>query len=307
MLVNIMIEVLEFESVTRESFGVAALKDTEFRPWAEHEDDLEVYCIPERYMFHPTPSNTFVLKNRPSISDLIRKKLPDEHKNRNMEEVIFDALKTFKSPYGPVGEIHSKSVYDRCECIDPATGFHDFHPTCCQPSVVVAKILFTQEEAERKAKEDEESADLYAYAYEEVDDFLFSKEGKKALKVEVKLRKKFNKRDIRKKKKRLKELKKEHSAAKIALKNVKERKRQFEKGAAIAFHRFKNKGEAIVAENEAIQGVQDAYESTLRLKEDLALSYQQKKKNMQAWMSAASVDLSEAVGEKLTKKVQYLI
>jgi hypothetical protein len=303
MLCCRLIDILEFESVTRESFGVAAIKDTETRSWGEFGDDVEVFNVPERYLFEKTPANNFVSKDRPSVGDLIRKKLPEEHKHRDMKEIVFDALKTFRSPYGPAGEINAKVIYDRCECIDPATGFHDFHLTCALPSVSIVKVLFTVEEATRKEKEDEESGELYAYAYEEVDDFLFSKEGKKALKTEVRLRRKFCKRDIRKKKRTVKELGMEHKQAKRALRAVQDRKKQFDKGAAIAFHRFKNAGEAIVAVDEAIQVVQDAQETQLRVKEELKACKLKLKEKNPVWTGEAGVDLSEAVGEKLTKKV----
>ena len=108
---------------------------------------------------------------------------------------------------------------------------------------------------------------------------------------------------VRKQKKYLKVLAREYKDAKKDLKEIQDRKKQFEKGAAIAFHRFKNAGEAIVAVDEAIQVIQDVHESQLRLKEELKACKLKLKQKANVWMGEASVDLSEAVGQKLTMKV----
>ena len=155
-VLNELVQLLEEEVKSRARFGEAVLDEYMVRDWGENDSDTNCYAIAAYALVRGTPANDFVREDRPSMLELLFERLPQSDAYQYDMAAVVDAINTFVGPYGRVAEITEEPIeFDRCECIDPETGFQLRHEACMQKAVVIQKVIYTTEEAARKRREED--------------------------------------------------------------------------------------------------------------------------------------------------------
>ena len=197
-VLNELVQLVEEEVKSRLRFSEATLDEYMVRDWGENDSDVNCFAIAAYALVRPTAANDFVREDRPSLLELLYARLPQSGAYQYDMQAVVDAINTFVGPYGRVAEITEEPVeFDACECIDAETGFQQRHEACLQKAVVIQKVIYTEEEAARKRREEDLVFRMVEAVKAEVHAWLVKPFGRKKLVAEAKRRRKALKRTIR--------------------------------------------------------------------------------------------------------------
>ena len=226
----------------------SAVVTTGQRPWGIQKQMMNVWIVGLQCLLKDTPENKIHRKGRPSIMSLIEKELPPMPFPFTID-LMKDALRLYTSPYGQVADTEN-FTFDDCDCVGGPKNKPLRHDPCKKAAVVMCISVYTEEEAERRAVEDEDMYLMFDEVSEEIDVYLSSDEGMKAHELEVKRREETLAEDI--------ELRDDIKtgeilklrAARGVIVDVERRKKAFEDQEDFASHGFKNISEPISLINE---------------------------------------------------------
>lgn len=126
MILEALLRVIEDEIAVRNNpetaiatrFSENVLRDDLIRPWGRNREKVLCYGISSKALLEETMKNYYVQEDRPSLYDLTKQSLPDSIFEYS-DEILKDAMKNFRSPYGEVAAWDEKVPYDSCEVGEP--------------------------------------------------------------------------------------------------------------------------------------------------------------------------------------------
>jgi internalin A len=296
-ILNEMLGVIEEEMKQEDPrFSDAVIDPYVFRSWGEGGLDINCYAIPEWAIREDTPGTSeFVTEERPSLLKITYARLPQNPRFKYDWEAFAEAVHTFRGPYGVVAFHHREDdpvKFDRDERVDEE-GFAIRMDPCVLPAIVIAKVIYTPDEAERKRKEMEMVARMVEDVKADVQYWLFTGIGAKMLKKEVARRKKNLKKLTRKRKKRFAELKLEVRKALEAVQLVNHRKVHFDRKHVLPMHNFQNKDETHDLIEDTNRVMQQLAEKLRKTEKSLMKCLQKKKWAHQEWVEEAIQDMKD--------------
>ena len=218
------------------------------RPWGINGSMCNVTIISLSALLKYTPENKIHRHGRDSIFSLVEKEMPMMPFPFTVD-LLKDALRLYMSPYGQVADTE-QVVFPSCDCVGGPKNKPQRHDPCKKPSVVLAISVYTEEEADRRAVEDDEFYQKFDEISEDVKIYLSSESGMKLHEKEVKKREIILYEDV--------ELRDDIKTGEIIkIRGVREvilsaerRKKAFEEGEEFANHGFKSISEPIAIINE---------------------------------------------------------
>lgn len=171
-----------------EDFGRAVLKEVR-RPWGRNGELVNCYVISMHALLRDTPPNKYYQPNgRPAMIHAISANMPKTSFPFS-KELLKDSLRLYVSPYGQIADTENIE-YVTCDCIDERRLKPLSHEPCEKPSVVLIKIIYTEEEAARRDEEE----DMFSIKFDELDSeirlWLNTDEGYDLLCKQIKIRRK---------------------------------------------------------------------------------------------------------------------
>ena len=146
-----------------EEFGRAVLKTTR-RPWGRNGELVNCWVVSMHALLRDTPPNKYYQPDgRPAMIHSIRDLMPKTSFPFS-KELLKDSLRLYLSPYGQIADTENIEYLD-CDCIDEKRLKPLSHEPCEKPSVVLVKIIYTEEEASRRDEEE----DMFSIKFEEID------------------------------------------------------------------------------------------------------------------------------------------
>lgn len=218
------------------------------RPWGIKKSMINTWAVGLQCLLKDTPENKIHRKGRPSIMSLIEKELPPMPFPFTVD-LLKDALRLYVSPYGQVADTENVT-YPNCDCVGGPKNKPMRHDPCKKASVVLALSVYTEEEADRRAVEDDEYYAQFDEISEDIQLFLQTEEGKKMHEREVRRREESLAEDVE-----LRDDMKTGEILKIrqcrgTIVEIERRKRAFEEGEEFAAHGFTELAEPIALINE---------------------------------------------------------
>mmetsp|Transcript_35485 Transcript_35485/g.66233 ORF Transcript_35485/g.66233 Transcript_35485/m.66233 type:complete len:1350 (-) Transcript_35485:239-4288(-) len=176
------------EAKLSEDYGRAVLKETR-RPWGRNGELVNCYVISMHALLRDTPPNKYYQpEGRPAMIHAISKYMPKTSFPFS-KELLKDSLRLYLSPYGQIADTENIE-YLACDCIDDRRLKPLSHEPCEKPSVVLIKIIYTEEEAARRDEEE----DMFSIKFDEIDSevrlWLNTDEGYDLLNKQIKIRRK---------------------------------------------------------------------------------------------------------------------
>jgi Leucine-rich repeat (LRR) protein len=296
-ILNELLAVIEEELKQEDPrFSDAVIDPYVFRSWGEGGLDINCYAIPAWVVKDDTPgSSEFVKDERPSLLKITYARLPQNPRFKYDWEAFAEAVHTFRGPYGMVAYHHTEEetvLFDRDERVDEE-GFAIRLDPCELPAIVISKVIYTPDEAERKRKEMEMVARMVEDVKADVQYWLFTGLGSKMLKKEVARRKKNLKKLTRKRKKRFAELKVEVKKALEAVELVNHRKTHFDRKHVLPMHNFKNKDETHDLIEDTNRVMQQLAEKLRKCENSLMKCLHKKNWAHQEWVDEAIQDMKD--------------
>ena len=256
------------ETKVASRFSENVLRDDLVRPWGRDREKVNCYAVPINVLLKETKANYFVSEDRESLYDVVKEGLPDTIFEYT-EDVLRDAMKNFKSPYGEVAFWDEKVPYDACECIDEKTGEEAKHLPCVVRSVVIVKTIYSAAESKRRADEETVLEGHFTAVEANIQAWIEKIAGVKSMGGEVLSRTKGAKAGLELTKKKIKEVEeKELVHVKDLQKAALQRKKDFEDGKAKVFHKIDTPEEAVKVVQDADKKVKECEASIAALKED---------------------------------------
>jgi hypothetical protein len=185
-VLNTMLSVLlEFSKDDR--FGRATLTQTR-RPWGREGEMVNCWVVSLHALLRDTPRNKFQPEGRASLLSVMAERMPDSTFPFTID-LLKDALRLYASPYGQIADTEM-ITFEACDCIDEKRRKPLYHVPCEKSSVVLTKVIFSQEEALRREMEEKELTKKFVDIDNDIRLWISTAEGKKELKKELKRRKK---------------------------------------------------------------------------------------------------------------------
>ena len=177
-----------------EDFGRAVLTETR-RPWGRNGELVNCWVVSMHALLRDTPPNKyFQPTGRLAMIHSIRDHMPKTSFPFS-KELLKDSLRLYLSPYGQIADTENMEYLD-CDCIDERRLKPKSHEPCEKPSVVLVKIIYTEEEASRRDEEE----DMFSIKFDELDSeiklWLDTEEGYLAMKKQRDLRRKLISEDL---------------------------------------------------------------------------------------------------------------
>lgn len=171
-----------------EDFGRAVLRETR-RPWGRNGELVNCWVVSMHALLRDTPPNKYYQPNgRPAMIHSISDNMPKTSFPFS-KELLKDSLRLYLSPYGQIADTENMEYLD-CDCIDEKRLKPKSHEPCEKPSVVLVKIIYTEEEASRRDEEE----DMFSIKFDELDGeirlWMNTEEGYLNLKKQRELRRK---------------------------------------------------------------------------------------------------------------------
>lgn len=157
-----------------------------YRPWGRKSEKIPVWCISLNALLRDTPPNKLQRKGRPSLLSMVKEALPPMPFPFTVD-MLKDSLRLYLSPYGQVGDT-VQETFPSCDCIDDRTKKPKKHAECKKTSVVVARSIYTDEEADRREWEEDEFINKFEEIENDIKIFFETEKGKAAREKEVKSR-----------------------------------------------------------------------------------------------------------------------
>ena len=159
------------------------------RPWGEGGAPEECFFIAPDTIFHDVmETNRIGIEKMilPSIDRVLkireRRGFKDEVFPYTQDQVE-DAISHYIGPYGPVGLVHDSTPFS-CGC-EEMLRRGKMHVPCLRRGYTLLQFLYTPEEAERKASEEDSVTQALKKITTELAAFLETEEGVKRLRLEV--------------------------------------------------------------------------------------------------------------------------
>ena len=231
------------------------------QPWGRNKENVQCFAFPMKYLFQDLEPNHFFEDGCSSIWNMAKEELSHNENDFNQNsETILKAF-TFQSPYGKVSSV-KKVSYDTCICVDEKNNLIR-HRNCRQESIVISKIIYTAEEAERRSEE-ENMMDKYLNIVEtRIDDFCKGRKGQKIVNAETKLRRNMITNELKQLNVNLKQTKNELNIAREAAVVARRRKEDFEAKKPFPYHSIENITQAedlVNKANENVNQIREKYE-----------------------------------------------
>jgi hypothetical protein len=141
-----------------------------------------------------SPNKYYQPNGRPAMIHDISKNMPKTSFPFS-KELLKDSLRLYLSPYGQIADTENMEYLD-CDCIDDRRLKPLSHEPCEKPSVVLIKVIYTEEEASRRDEEE----DMFSIKFDELDSeirlWLNTDEGYDLLVKQIKLRRKLIAEDL---------------------------------------------------------------------------------------------------------------
>ena len=232
-------------------FSENVLRDDLVRPWGRDREKVNCYAIPITVLLKETRKNYFVSEDRPSLYGCVKENLPDTIFEYT-DDVLKDATKNFKGPYGEVAFWDEKVPYENCECIDEKTGEEAKHLPCVVRSMVMVKTIYSAAESKRRAEEEVALEGHFTTIEANIQAWVDTTAGLKSLGSEVLARSKRVTRALEVSKKKVSEIvKKDLPAMQSQNKVAHQRKKDFDNGKAKVFHKIATPEEALSVVTDA--------------------------------------------------------
>jgi len=230
---------------------------------------VNCYALPIKVLLKETIANFYVSEWRPSVYDVAKECLPDTIFEYN-NDVLKDALNNFESPYGMVAGF-DKVGYDICECVDDENNEVRHFP-CTVPSCVIVRTIYTAAEAKRRSDE-ENMLEGYLRSFEaNISTWLKDMGGKKSLRGEANIRIKQTKVNLEIAKKKLAIMtEKTLETVKDNLRSANARKKDFEDGKPLPFHKLETPDEAVQVVADAEKEVKECEGSLKELAAEIKM------------------------------------
>ena len=260
------------------------------RPWGINGTMMNVNIVALNCLLKNTPENKIHRKGRESVFSMVSKRLPPMPFPFT-PDLLKDSLRLYLSPYGQVADTE-QITFPSCDCIGGPKNKPQRHDPCKKPAVVLCVSIYTEEEADRRAVEDDEFTQKFDEITEDVNLYLSTESGVKLHEREVKRRELLLYEDI--------ELRDDIRTGEIIkMRGVREvisqiniRKTAFEEGEDFASHGFKSISEPI-----ALIGVEEEKINKIQLRIDA----------LQKQIDDLNAKLSVSWGGKKYKAAQDLI
>ncbi|GMI11247.1 hypothetical protein TrVE_jg2968 [Triparma verrucosa] len=310
MILEAMLRVIQEEIKVRQNpetaflarFSENVLRDDLVRPWGRSREKVLCYGIPIKVLLNETKANYFVKENRPALYDLTKESLPDTIFEYN-EQVLRDAMKNFKSPYGEVAAWDEKVPYDSCECVND-DGVEEKHLPCVVRSVVIVRTIYTAAESKRRADEETLLEGNFQEMENVIQKWATKSAGMKSLHAEVLQRTKSCRTSLELAKKKLIDLEsKDVEHARDVLKNAEQRKKDFEDGKAKVFHKLESPEDAVALVQEAEKALKEVTDHIDSEKEKIKALKKRSKMNRPSKEEDALKDLRKKYCYKLYEQV----
>jgi Leucine-rich repeat (LRR) protein len=252
------------------------------RPWGIKGTMTNVNIIALNCLLKDTKENKIHRKGRECIFNKIKKILP-EMPFPFTTDLLKDALRLYLSPYGQVADTE-QVTFPSCDCVGGPKNKPQRHDPCKKPAVVLAVSVYTEEEADRRAVEEDEFIVRFDEITEDVHAYLADELGMARHNKEVERREAGLYEDI--------ELRDDIRTGEIirmcsvreAITSIEKRKLSFEEGEEFAAHGFKSVSEPIALINveqekmDKIQARIDALQGQIDdLNKKLSVSWSGKK------------------------------
>ncbi|CAM9862697.1 unnamed protein product, partial [Heterosigma akashiwo] len=182
-----LLEVLEDIAGDHEDFSANILNRRVLRPWGRRGEDVPCWALSLQYLLRETTPNELFPDYRPAVYDVVRRNLPDSIFPYS-KETLKRAIDTFEDPYGKVAAVE-KFKFPACECIDPETNKWSNHMRCRPKTLIIKKVIYSDEEADRRDQEDEVYIEAFKKVEKKVRSHLAKRRGVKESKLEGKERK----------------------------------------------------------------------------------------------------------------------
>ncbi len=253
---NIVLKRITKDKKLRKLYSDAVVMKSE-RPWGIQKQMMNVWVVSLQCLLKDTPENKIHRKGRPSIMSLIEKELPPMPFPFTVD-LLKDSLRLYTSPYGQVADTEN-FTFPSCDCVGGPKNKPLRHDPCKKAAVVLCLSVYTEEEAERRAVEDDEMYMMFDEMTEDIQMFLSTEEGMKELELEVRRREEALAEDIelRDDIKTGEILKLRNARGQVA--DIERRKKSFEEQEDFSTHGFQDLSEPIALlneQNEVIQTVQ---------------------------------------------------
>jgi Leucine-rich repeat (LRR) protein len=168
------------------AFNESSIFETQ-RPWGRNGELANCWVISLAALLRESNPNMFYPEGRPSIFNIIHQKLPQMVFPFTVD-LLKDSIRLYISPYGPVADTE-QVTFPSCDCVDDVRGKPKRHDPCQKAAVVIAKSVYTDEEADRREVEEDEFLERFETVEDDVRIWLVTDEGRKCLEKEVKKRK----------------------------------------------------------------------------------------------------------------------
>jgi len=282
-------------------FSENCLRDDIVRPWGRNREQVNCYAVPIKVLLKETEPNFYVKIFRESLYDYAKESLPDTIFEYN-NEVLKDALNNFESPYGMVAGF-DKVGYDVCECVDDDNNELRHFP-CTIPSCVIVKTIYTAAESKRRADEETILESYFSTFEQNIYKWLEDMSGKKSIRAEIAIRIKQTKINLEMAKKRLVNLtEKNLENSKDLLKAAEQRKKDFEDGKPLPFHKLESPEEAVKVVDDAEEAVKKVESDIEEVKSEIKALKKRSGMSSTFFADEATVDLNKKMCHLLYKKV----
>jgi len=156
------------------------------RPWGLKGSMCNVTIVSLSALLKYTPENKIHRHGRDSIFSIMELEMPRMPFPFTVD-LLKDALRLYVSPYGQVADTE-QVIFPTCDCVGGPKNKPQRHDPCKKPVVVLAVSVYTEEEADRRAVEDDEFYTKFDDISEDVKVYLSSESGMKLHQREVRRR-----------------------------------------------------------------------------------------------------------------------
>merc|ERR1719502_1828738 len=174
-----MLDVLRLEVRIRDDFSPNVLRSDIVRKWGRDGEEVHCYAIALHALLEDAEPNNFVQEWRPALYDIVKDRLPPTIFNYSTE-TLKQGIKWFKDAYGRIAKIENVE-FSRCECIDPETKKEARHFPCIIPALVINKIIYTPEEADRREIETKKIKEAFKTIDETITKWFATQVGRSAI------------------------------------------------------------------------------------------------------------------------------
>jgi hypothetical protein len=149
------------------------------RPWGRDGEEVGVYMVDPIKIFQDEP-------DLPSILSVIKKRVYHGFKEESFshdQATIEDALNHYIGVFGPVGIVHDTIPF-RCGC-EELLRYGKMHDPCYKDGWVLQRVIYTEEEAERRVKDEAKIKEAKNALRPQINNFLNTKDGHKRFRQEI--------------------------------------------------------------------------------------------------------------------------